>query len=386
MPLKVIIIGAGIAGLTAAVSLRRSGHFVEVCHPFFVTKPILTILKVLERSAFAGEVGAAINLAPNGTATLMGLGFDIERARGVPVKNWDTVHGTNLNRIACQDLSTSVERFGAPFLSVHRVDLHDELLRLAQEGPGGATLQLSSSVLEVNPDEGSVKLADGSVKYADLIVAADGLHSVARPAVASLASPKDTKLSAFRFLLPTEKIREHPVGRELLSWKVPGALLLGDPGSVTQEEERHLMWYSCRGLAEDVKCWPLFETSPLSKWTTGKLVLIGDAAHPVGIVASDVLHCVAETDQSEQMLPFGGQGSNQAIEDGGALGLLLAGVDEPSEIPHRLELFERLRMRRATRVQILSSVRANREAMVKERVQEFMEEGVTCESNLGSRA
>lgn len=192
-------------------------------------------------------MGAAINLAPNGASTLIGLGFDIERARGVPVMNWDTVDGTNLRRIACQDLSKSVDRFGAPFLSVHRVDLHDELLRLAQEGPGGAVLRLSSSVVEVNPDQGSVTLADGSVKSADLIVAADGLHSVARAAVASLASPRDTKLSAFRFLLPTDTVRAHPAGKELLSWKVPGALLLGDPGSVTLEEERHLMWYSCRG-------------------------------------------------------------------------------------------------------------------------------------------
>lgn len=79
------------------------------------------------------------------------------------------------------------------------------------------------------------------------------------------------------------------------------------------------------------------------------------------------------------MLPFGGQGSNQAIEDGGALGLLFAGVNAVADITYRLELFERLRVRRAARVQILSSVRANREPMVKNRVQEFMEEGVICE-------
>lgn len=92
-----------------------------------------------------------------------------------------------------------------------------------------------------------------------------------------------------------------------------------------------------------------------------------------------MLHFRFQINQSNQMLPFGGQGSNQAIEDGGALGLLFAGVDEVENITHRLELFERLRVRRAARVQILSSVRANRESLVKERVQEFMEEGVICE-------
>ena len=79
------------------------------------------------------------------------------------------------------------------------------------------------------------------------------------------------------------------------------------------------------------------------------------------------------------MLPFGGQGANQAIEDGGALGLLLANIDDSSQIPHRLQLFDQIRRRRASRVQILSSVRANQEALVEEQLKKYMEEGVPCE-------
>lgn len=80
-----------------------------------------------------------------------------------------------------------------------------------------------------------------------------------------------------------------------------------------------------------------------------------------------------------QMLPFGGQGSNQAIEDGGAIGFLLVNVDNEAQLPRRLQLFDQLRRRRASRIQILSSVRANRETVVEDKIKQFMEDGVICE-------
>lgn len=78
------------------------------------------------------------------------------------------------------------------------------------------------------------------------------------------------------------------------------------------------------------------------------------------------------------MLPFGGQGSNQAIEDGGALGMLLENVHDVSQIKARLDLFEKVRRRRASRVQILSTVRANRESLVENQIQKYMEKDVSC--------
>jgi salicylate hydroxylase len=77
------------------------------------------------------------------------------------------------------------------------------------------------------------------------------------------------------------------------------------------------------------------------------------------------------------MLPFGGQGSNQAIEDGGALGMLLENVHDVSQITARLDLFEKVRRRRASRVQILSTVRANRESLVENEIQKYMEKDVS---------
>jgi salicylate hydroxylase len=81
------------------------------------------------------------------------------------------------------------------------------------------------------------------------------------------------------------------------------------------------------------------------------------------------------------MLPFGGQGSNQAIEDGSALGLLLTDVHYASQIPGRLKLFEEVRTRRAARVQILSTVRANRENTVEQQIRRYMEDGTICKSS-----
>ncbi|KID97527.1 Monooxygenase, FAD-binding protein, partial [Metarhizium majus ARSEF 297] len=399
MPLDIAIIGAGIAGLTAAVSLRRSGHRVQI----------------YEASAFAGEIGAALNLTPNGVQVLQHLGFDFERAKAVQMVNWDTVSGIDLGRIACQDLHAAADKFGAPFFAVHRVDLHRELMRLANvseaaRGPGtgqqadGILLQLASPVTRVDAQEGRIEFADGTVRHADLVVGADGLRSVVRDAVArgaGLAEPVGlvaTGQSAFRFLVPTEDLQATASGRKLLAWKTPGACLLADTKLV--DKERHIMWYPCRdgavqnfvGIhpsldtpesdaapdvqaqmlrqfghfdahvvqilrdAKDTKCWPLFSMKPLSSWTFGKAVLIGDAAHP--------------------MLPFGGQGSNQAVEDGGVLGRVLAGVQDAAGLPQRLELFDKLRVRRASRIQILSSVRANNEHLVQDQIAQYMEPGV----------
>ncbi|KAK2592068.1 hypothetical protein QQS21_010229 [Conoideocrella luteorostrata] len=354
MPLDVAIIGAGIAGLTAAVSLSRSGHRVQI----------------YEASAFSGEIGAAVSLAPNGVQVLQHLGFDFQRARAVKMVSWDTVNGVDLARIACQDLNGAADKLGAPFFAIHRVDLHRELMRLANvsevRGPvtgqqvDGIILRLASPVTRVGAQEGRIEFADGTVRHADLIVGANGLRSVVRNAVAhgpGLAESirlVSTGQSAFRFLVPTEDLRATVSGRKLLEWKTLGACLLADTKLV--DKERHIMWYPCREDAKDIKCWPLFSMSPLSSWTFEKAVLIGDAAHP--------------------MFPFGGQGSNQAIEDGGVLGVVLVGVQDVTGLHQRLELFNKLRVRRASRVQILSNVRANNEHLVQDQIRQYMEPGV----------
>jgi salicylate hydroxylase len=200
-------------------------------------------------------VGAAISLHPNGNLVLQKLGFDFDRAGCVQVADWETVNGVTLERIACQNLSRVTEEFG-PFTAVHRADLHAELKRLAAvDEPDGVDLHLSSRVIRVFADEACIELADGSIEHADLIIAADGLHSVSRAAVlgpsAGAATPA-SGLSAFRFLIPTDVLQSNTAGDELLHWKAPGSLsLLVDPVSAVKaaEQDRLIAWYACRRYA-----------------------------------------------------------------------------------------------------------------------------------------
>ncbi|KAI0378284.1 hypothetical protein F5Y04DRAFT_284042 [Hypomontagnella monticulosa] len=390
MPLKVIVVGAGIAGLCTAVSMRRAGCEVII----------------FEKSAFAAEIGAALAISPNGARVLDRFGFSYTRARACEVQFWDTVDGETLSTIASTDFSQSKQMFGSVGRTVHRVDLHNELLRLATEPSIGsasgkpADLRLGSRVVSATP-EGTVVLEDGSAHAADIVVAADGLRSVVRDVVlgadGAKVKPFHSGSAAFRFLVDTEVFKKDPVLAQLLESKQGRATALVD---TKDKLERHMMWYGCRGgevqnfvgihpsqgdtieegedaksemkkefahfhehvarmlgLAEHVRRWPLLIQDPFPTWVRGRLVLIGDAAHP--------------------MLPFGGQGANMAIEDGGALGFLFEGITDAGQVEKRLSLFEQVRKNRASRVQILSSVRIHREKEVEAKVRQYADSSDT---------
>ncbi|KAF2233621.1 putative salicylate hydroxylase [Viridothelium virens] len=384
MPLDIIVVGAGIGGLCAAVALRQAGHRV----------------KIFEKSSFATEIGAAIALAPNGSRVLSSLGFSYERARACLLPEWLFADGITLEKSELLDFSSSEEKYGFPFRSIHRIDFHNELLRLAREGKDNpVTLNLASPIERVDAEECSLTLANGTKYSADLIIGADGVRSVTRLAVIGPEAdkPSRTNVSTFRFLTPTKKLEADPALHDLVKWKSKGITILDDKSD--KEHVRHITWYPCRdgevqnvtgnhpsradsqtqtdmkgslldefknlhphvlrflNLAEDVLCWNLQYYDPFSRWTYKRIVLIGDSAHP--------------------MLPFGGQGSNQAMEDAGALGRLLTGVDSREEIPPRLRLYEEVRRRRGSTVQLLSSTVVGREKDVESRLWEFAEPGAT---------
>ncbi|KAL7928076.1 hypothetical protein V8C35DRAFT_333753 [Trichoderma chlorosporum] len=369
MPIRVIVVGAGIGGLTAAVSLRQSGCEVTI----------------FEKSLFVGEIGAALGITPNGGRVLEHLGFSFEKARTCTVKAWANIDGITYNTINCLDLSNSQQIFGAPVRTVHRVDLHTELLRLAtMSGQGlskAATLKLGSQVIEAHPD-GTVILRDGSKYSADMIVGADGLRSIVRDAVLgenAQAKPVHSGQAAFRFLVSTSTLRSDHILSSLMEDNIEQLSLFADTSEAIKE--RHVIWYACRNMetttqeghgakvammaefshfdqriirmfefAENVKRWPLYIHDPYPTWAKGRIVLVGDAAHP--------------------MLPYGGQGAMMAIEDGGVLGSLFTNV-LPNQIDACLSKYEQLRKNRVSRVQFLSQVRAGREKEVDARISQY---------------
>lgn len=184
----------------------------------------------------------------NGARVLSRLGFSFSAAQAVKIDTWNVVEGERLEHMAKVDLSSAEHTFGAPIWAVHRVDLHNELWRLAtseMEHGRPVRIHLASEVISALTD-GSIVLKNKSIHRADLVIAADGLHSVLRGVVVEkLASPPTpTGLSAFRFLINTQKLRESDRLSAVLYKKGPGATLLVDTKEVAKE--RHIMWYPCR--------------------------------------------------------------------------------------------------------------------------------------------
>ncbi|ORY71376.1 salicylate hydroxylase [Pseudomassariella vexata] len=366
MGLKVIIIGGGIAGFSCAIALRRAGHEVHI----------------YERSSFNNEIGAAIHIPPNASRALLPWGMDPVRSKLVFAKIDYRARGTTLEKLYEANHEYVTEKYGAPWFFAHRVDLHDELKRLATE-PGAvgspAQIHLNSDAVEFYPEKASVRLANGEVVAGDFIIAADGIHSTAVNTILGCdhpPQPQDNYNYCFRFLIPASDIEEDPVTRwwnrnddgrfkafvdqnkRIASYPCRNNEIhnfvaifhTDDEASRTRREDWqsevekskliecfsdfHSDLQAILRKATDVKQWALLYRPPLPTWRKGKLLVVGDAAHP--------------------MLPHQGQGGAQGIEDGVAMGILMVGA-ESKDVPQRLELFEKLRHGRCSAIQIFSN-------------------------------
>lgn len=144
--------------------------------------------------------------------------------------------GSTLETVVKVDCSKFQNTYDGPFFFAHRVDLHNELRRLAENSENPVEIVLKSEVKSYDPD-GSVTLVDGSVYTADLIVAADGVHSIAAKVIYDVPPAAPTGQAAFRFLIPTEKIASNLATAPLLENGVM-KILTGPDG-------RRLVWYPC---------------------------------------------------------------------------------------------------------------------------------------------
>lgn len=159
------VIGAGIAGLGAAIALRRGGHDVEL----------------FERSEFKKTVGAAIAMTPNANLILDAWGFDRAKASETPLLQQRALKPDALDVVVQRSFADVRRKYGQPFSSLHRVDFHDGLRELAtgERVPGPVPkLHLRAEVVEIDCEAGLLTLKDGSKIRKDLIVVADGIKVI----------------------------------------------------------------------------------------------------------------------------------------------------------------------------------------------------------------
>ncbi|KAI1824899.1 FAD/NAD(P)-binding domain-containing protein [Xylaria intraflava] len=225
------IVGAGIAGLSAAIALRRAGFRVQV----------------YERSGFANEIGAAISAPPNATAVLREWGFDFAAAGAVPNICTRYAAARNLETVFESRYEDIEAVMGAPSCSFHRVDLHRGLRAIATgDGICGGipvAIRLGCEVRAVDCENGVLTLADGSTVQKDLVIIADGAHSnlltdfLGRPAPA-----QPTGRSIYRWLVSMDDVMADPELARLYRGAPPGFLGWSDA-------EKHILWvnYTCRG-------------------------------------------------------------------------------------------------------------------------------------------
>jgi salicylate hydroxylase len=341
--MRVAIAGGGIGGLAAAAFLHRAG--IEV--------------SVHEQAGQYREIGAGLVVAPNLMRLLRRLGLaDGLEGRGVRLEvGWEFRRWADGRVLFSQQLTDSAAMYGEDTWVVHRADLLD-LLRSAV--PADA-LHLGARATGVEQDARSARLvlADGSAVVADVVVGADGIHSTLRGAVAQPEPPRYSGICAWRSLVPAEaapELARRPAqtlwlgpGHHLVHYPVSGGRLVNLVAFSPAGDFDVESWES-RGRVEDLAAefagwdprlealiaaagevgrWALLDREPIPTWTAGRLVLLGDAAHP--------------------MFPFFAQGAAQAVEDAAALALCLAAPG--STVVDALARYEAVRVPRATRVQ-----------------------------------
>lgn len=329
------IVGGGICGLAAANALRFRGIDVTV----------------FEQAPALGEVGAGVFIYPNSLRQLerMGLGDALAQvgAKVGPGSQYYRMDGTVVGSILTTDSAGWNGMYG-----MHRADL---LNTLAAALPKSAVRTGHRCIgFEQTSESARLTFANGAVFDADIVIAADGIHSTLQKHVVAPQPPEYSGSRAYRGLIARDKLTDwrpeaHQVwmgaGKHFMVFPVRSGHLLNYVGFVPTTDQTVESWSAVGdrdelaasfagwdprvvdllGKVETCFWWGLYDRRPLPTWTNGRLVLLGDAAHP--------------------MLPHLGQGANQAIEDGVALAKFLEGrnSDEIAGLLPRYQQFRRVR-------------------------------------------
>jgi 2-polyprenyl-6-methoxyphenol hydroxylase-like FAD-dependent oxidoreductase len=347
---QAIVVGGGIGGLGAALMLSRAGVRV----------------RVLERADEFGEIGAGLQLAPNATRVLRRYGLldDLLETAVLPRRlvAMNALTGQQLTTLGLEQVRL---RYGAPYVVMHRHDLLEVILRYCHKEPT-LTLETARDVttVEDSGDRVTVACRDGSTYRAEVLIGADGLSSTVRPLVVD-DELQPTGFVAYRGAVPVDAVDRRVALDTVVAWLGPGMHLVQYPlrrGELYNQvavfrSQEYLQGTQDWGSPEELdrafsaacepvrvalpsllrdRRWPMSDRLPASRWSTGRVTLLGDAAHP--------------------MLQYLAQGACQAIEDAAALAqelprLQRADVWPTQDVQAALHGYEGRRLEQASRVQ-----------------------------------
>ena len=338
---NVVIVGAGIGGLAAALSLLKRGVHVEI----------------YEQAPELKEVGAGIQISSNGTRVLYALGLEdaIKRVQVLPsrrvIRHWSSGETWNWFDLG----AVTQQRYGTPHIMLHRNDLHGLLAEAVRaEKPDAVKLGRRCAGIEVDGDEVVVRFQDGGSARGAYVIGADGIHSTVRAALFGADQPKFTGYVAWRGLVPMDKLPPHLAVMQGTNWLGPQGHVLHYPvrrgeimnfiSFVERDDWRIESWVT-QGTKDELAndyCswhadvheiiarietpykWAMMARGPMPQWSRGRVTLLGDACHPT--------------------LPFLGQGGVMAIEDGYIVAACLAKYfGDPAEAFARYEAIRRER-------------------------------------------
>lgn len=347
---QVTIVGGGIGGLGAALMMARSGVPV----------------RVLEKAPSFGEVGAGLQLAPNATRLLAEHDLlDDVLAHAVRPARLVMMNAITGEQLSTLDLADAHERYGAPYIVLHRSDLLDVLLAHCREHPD-VSLHENSDVTAFTDtgEQVTITCADGATYRTQLLLGADGLRSRVRPAVLD-DEVLCSGYTAYRGAVPIETVDRRVAFDDVVVWVGPGLHFVqypvrggelynqvavfrseqyarGETEWGTPDELDRTFAQTCEGVQAALpsiqrdRRWPMYDRLPASTWSTGRVSLLGDAAHP--------------------MLQYLAQGACQALLDGGALGRVVPTLGPgptwtTTDVTNALADYENRRLSQAGRVQ-----------------------------------
>jgi salicylate hydroxylase/6-hydroxynicotinate 3-monooxygenase len=346
--LSIAVVGAGMGGLAVAATLRQAGFDVDV----------------YEQASRFGRIGAGIQMMPNSMKVLRGIGVE-DRLRQMAFAPYSHLNRDAYTGELLRELPMPESLYGAPYLCMHRADLHDAL---ASAVPA-ETIHLSKKLTGLDQAGGVVTLRfeDGSTAQADAVVGADGVHSIVRDIIVGPDAPIHKGRIAYRAVFDAKLLDGFDIGPSRTKWwgrdrhiviyyttKAKSELYFvtsvpEDASWMTRESwsakgdvkelraayaDFHQDVRNVLNACPDCHKWAILEREPLRRWSDGRVVLLGDSAHP--------------------MTPYMAQGAATSIEDAAILARCLKAV-ESDDVEGAFKRYEAHRKPRTSVVQAISS-------------------------------